>query len=153
MKSKDQQLLEEAYTKVQLNELDLSKLNPFKKKQAAPVANEQPKQQPAEQPKSPKEKLFDAAVTLVNKASNVKVVKTSQMDGDKHDSTIFYVNGKKVVDLTYPLDSFQIINSEGGAEKVDVNSGAKGLDQIYNALRNAGAAFDHNSEEYAYSQL
>jgi len=153
--SQDQQLLEEAYKQIRLNEFNLSKLNPFKKAQPAAASPEQPKQ-PSPQQKSPKDKFFNAVKTLVSGAKNIEVKETSALEGDKHDSTMYFVNGKKIVDMSYSLNLVQILNPQNPnapTTKVDINSGAKGLDQIYNALRDAGAAFNSTSEDHAYHQF
>lgn len=149
MKSKDQILLEEAYQ--QVSENILSKLNPFAKKTAAP--QQAPVKQETPQQEQTKKGLMSALETLIRK-SNVDVSEQRVYEGDKHDSDIYSVNGKKVIDVMLGNPPFiQIIDKQGKTEKVDAASGAQGLDKIYNALKAAGAAFDTTSEDLAYSML
>lgn len=149
MKSKDQILLEEAYQ--QVSENILSKLNPFAKKPSAP--QQAPVKQETPQQEQPKKGLMSALETLIRK-SNVKISQEREHRGDKHSSDSYSVNGKTVIDVMLGNPPFiQIIDNQGKTEKVDVASGAQGLDKIYNALRAAGAAFDTTSEDLAYSML
>jgi hypothetical protein len=145
MRTKDQLLLEQAYQQI------LNEWNPFKRSQPQPAAA--PAQSAPQQPQSPADKLISAINVLVKGASNVKIERTSKLDGDKHDSTMFIVNGKTIVDITPEFDMIQITTNPNAPVKVNPNSGSQGLDQVYNALREAGVAFDRRSEDYAFGMV
>ena len=121
--------------------------NLFKKKTAVPANRETPAQ------KLPEKGLLSALETLILK-SNVEVSKERVYEGDKHDSDMYSVNGKKVLDVMLGNPPFiQIIDRQGKTEKIDPKSGKNGLDKIVSALVNAGANIDDYSEGLAYDRI
>jgi hypothetical protein len=128
----------------------LSKLNPFKKKEATDV------KQPASKPAAvnPQHKLWNAIDLLAAGSSQVTTQRTNETEGDKHTGTKYLVNGKVVVDIMAGNPPFiQVATEDGKFVEVDPMSGTWGLDMVYNAIRSAGAGFNPMFEENAYNQL
>lgn len=125
--------------------------NLFKKKPVAPQVASTEQEAPTQ---NQSKKGLKAALEVLVSKSNVKVSEERVYEGDKHNSDVYSVNGKKIVDVMLGNPPFiQIIDQHGKTEKVDPQSGSQGLDKLYNALKAAGAAFDSQYEEYAYGML
>jgi hypothetical protein len=99
MRNKDQLILEEKYEQI-LNEFNLSKLNPFKKKNADSVETEQPKQNSFYEDL----KNFTSIVanSLQKKYPNIRVQDFAKSDlyhGDNYNSFAVYLNNKAILEI------------------------------------------------------
>lgn len=150
MKSKDQQLLEEAYVKIldkrqsgTIQENIFSKLNPFKKKKAEPEETEQPKQMSHYQSL---ENFTEVLVkSLQKKYPTIKVQDFAKADpyhGDDYNSFAVYLNGKAILEIKPNSNQINDFKTETKLSS-DYHSATY---EIIAHLEDAGIEFDKDTD-------
>ena len=162
MKSKDQTLLEEAYQTVREGMLD--KLNPFKKKEVAPVAQTTaPVAETPQQPKSNTDIVKSAVRSLNSWLEKNASQQVNVTEGDREDPPYmqfgYYYSskdGKSKTNLRITSNGSLTIVSDGSKEEffdvtklgheAIINKFIQALEKSYGVK--VPAQFEHNPEEF-----